>query len=85
MTTLIDDTTMINHVVSAKIAKVLYPFVLVETEDGQYWQLNLSTKEKQDPLFWDSMERIMHSKLWVPVGRKYHQMLDNGWQVPISG
>lgn len=83
MTALIDDTQMINNIVSAQLAKVFYPFVLIKTEDGQYWQLNLSTKEKQDPLFWDSMKRIMSSKLWVPVGRKYHQMLDNGWQVPV--
>ncbi len=51
MTALIDDTKMINNIVSAQLAKVFYPFVLIKTEDGQYWQLNLSTKEKQDLCF----------------------------------
>lgn len=84
MSMLIDDTKMIKNVVSAQLAKVFYPFVLIKTENGQYWKLNLSNKEKYDPLFWESMQLIMQSKIWVPVGRKYHQMLDNGSQVPVE-
>ncbi|GAA3198539.1 hypothetical protein [Lentilactobacillus kefiri] len=82
MSTLLDDTKMIKNVVSAQLAKVFYPFIMIKTEDGQYWQLNLSNKEKHDPLFWESMKLIMRSKIWIPVGRKYHQTLDDGWQVP---
>ncbi|KRK89406.1 hypothetical protein [Lentilactobacillus sunkii] len=84
MPTLIDDTKMINNIVPAQLARVFYPFILVHTEDGRYMHMNISTKEKQDPLFWESMKLILRSKIWVPIGRKYHQMLDNGWQVPAE-
>ena len=81
MSMLIDDTQMIKNIISAQLAKVFYPFIIVKTEEGQYLQLNLSDKEKNDPMFWDSMKRILQARIWVPVGRRYHQMLDDGWEV----
>ncbi|GEP22503.1 hypothetical protein [Lentilactobacillus diolivorans] len=81
MKQLLDDTKMIKNITAAQLVKVFFPFVIVKTEDHQYWKLNLSEKESQDPLFWESMKKILQEKIWVPVGRKYHQMLDNGWEL----
>lgn len=74
------DAKMIN-IVAAQITKVFYPFVVAKTEQGDYLHINLSDKEIEDPLFWDELRSILNAKLWVPVGRKYHQLLDNGWLV----
>lgn len=81
MSRLIDDTQMTENIVAAKLIKVFYPFVIVRTVEGDYLNINLSKNEKKDPMFWYSMRRIMHSKISIPVGRKYHQILDNGWEI----
>ena len=70
---LIDQATNMTNIIAAQIIKVFYPFVIAKTETGEYLSLNLSTNEQRDPLFWDE------AKLWVPIGRHYHQLLDNGW------
>lgn len=81
---LLDQTNKIQNIVPSKIIKVFYPQVIVCTEKGACWTLNLSKKEKFDPLFWEEMKRIYHASLWIPIGRKYHQLLDNGWLVPTD-
>ncbi len=78
---LLDDTKLIKNVVAARLAKVFYPFIIARTEEGQYLQVNLSQNEITDPTFWDTMEKICEEKIWLPVGRKFHQLLDNGWEV----
>lgn len=78
---LLDHDSKIMNVMAAQITKVFYPFVVAKTETGDYLHINLSDKEREDPLFWDELRSILKAKLWVPVGRKYHQLLDNGWLV----
>ncbi|MCF6514569.1 hypothetical protein GSH19_00010 [Lactobacillus sp. S2-2] len=81
MSKLIDDTKMTKNIVSAKLIKVFYPLVIVKTIDGDTLIVKLSKNEKKDPMFWYSMRRIMDSKISIPIGRKYHQILDNDWEV----
>lgn len=76
---LLDQETTITNIVAAQIIKVFYPFVIARTETGAYLQLNLSPTEQNDPLFWDELRSILRAKLWVPIGKHYHQLLDNGW------
>ncbi|GAX05007.1 hypothetical protein IWT25_00309 [Secundilactobacillus pentosiphilus] len=78
---LLDHDSKIMNVMAAQITKVFYPFVVAKTETGDYLHINLSDEEREDPLFWDELRSILNAKLWVPVGRKYHQLLDNGWLV----
>lgn len=78
---LLDHDSKMMNIMAAQITKVFYPFVLAQTETGEYLHLNLSDTERDDPLFWDELRSILEAKLWVPVGRKYHQLLDNGWLV----
>jgi hypothetical protein len=79
---LLDQDQKIKNIIAAQIVKVFYPFVIAKTEYGELVNLNLSTAEKGDPLFWDSIKRVLESRLWVPVGKKYHQLLDYGWVTP---
>lgn len=78
---LLDHDSKIMNIMAAQITKVFYPFVVAKTETGDYLHINLSVKEREDPLFWDELRSILNAKLWVPVGRKYHQLLDNGWLI----
>ncbi|WEV56629.1 hypothetical protein [Ligilactobacillus acidipiscis] len=81
---LLDQTNKSKNIVAAKIISVFYPRVFVCTEKGDCWTLNLSKKEKSDSLFWEEMKRIYQASLWIPVGKKYHQLLDNGWLAPAQ-
>ncbi|ETY75032.1 hypothetical protein [Lactiplantibacillus fabifermentans] len=78
---LLDAETKITNIVAAQIIKVFYPFVIAKTETGAYLKLNISETEQNDPLFWDELRSILKAKLWVPIGKHYHQLLDNGWVV----
>ncbi|WP_338210876.1 hypothetical protein [Lactiplantibacillus paraxiangfangensis] len=79
---LLDQKTTMTNIIAAQIFKVFYPFVIARTENGTYLQLKLSASEQCDPLFWDELRSILQAKFWVPVGRHYHQLLDNGWLAP---
>ena len=82
---LLDQATNMTNIMAGQIIKVFYPFVIVKTETGSYLKLNLSNNEQRDPLFWDEVHSILQTKLWVPIGRHYHQLLDNGWLAePLS-
>lgn len=76
---LLDQDQKIKNIIAAQIVKVFYPFVIAKTETGELVNVNLSSQEKGDPLFWESIKRVLESSLWVPVGKHYHQLLDYGW------
>lgn len=76
---LLDQAANMTNIMAAQIIRVFYPFVIAKTETGAYLKLNLSTNEQRDPLFWDELRSILQAKLWVPIGKHYHQLLDNGW------
>ncbi|KIS03606.1 hypothetical protein [Paucilactobacillus wasatchensis] len=78
---LLDRDEKIQNIVAAQIIRVFYPFVIAKTETGQFLKVNLSDTETNDPLFWDELVSILQARLWVPIGRKYHQLLDDGWLV----
>lgn len=79
---LLDQTNKIKNIAAAKIISIFYPNILVCTEHGECFKLTLSKSEKNDSLFWEEMNRIYEASLWVPVGKKYHQLLDEGWLAP---
>lgn len=81
---LIENETPALTIIAAQIVKVFYPFILARTETGQYLHLQLSDREQQDPLFWDSLRSILRAHLWVPIGQHYHQLLDDGWLQPTT-
>ncbi|VDG17829.1 hypothetical protein [Lactiplantibacillus mudanjiangensis] len=78
---LLDQDMKIKNIIAAQIIKVFYPFVIAKTETGDYLKLNLSATEQADPLFWDELRSILKARLWVPIGKHYHQLLDDGWLV----
>ncbi|KRM12318.1 hypothetical protein ABTQ33_05090 [Paucilactobacillus suebicus] len=79
---LLDEDAKILNIINAQIVKVFYPFVIAQSEYGEMIKVNLSSNEFNDSLFWDSIYRVFKAKLWVPIGKKYHQLLDNDWLLP---
>lgn len=78
---LLDNDKKIKNIVNAQIVKVFFPFIVAKTECGSLVKVNISNKEMSDPLFWEAIAKVLKAKLWVPIGKKYHQLLDNDWLV----
>ncbi|MFC6181155.1 hypothetical protein [Lactiplantibacillus daowaiensis] len=78
---LLDQDLKIKNIIAAQIVRVFYPYIIAKTETGEYLSLNISDTEHNDPLFWDELRSILKAKIWVPIGKHYHQLLDNGWMV----
>lgn len=76
---LLDSDKKIKNIMNAQIVKVFYPFVIARSEYGSLIKIRLSKKELTDPLFWESIRNVSQERLWVPVGKNYHQLLDNDW------
>ncbi|ANZ62052.1 hypothetical protein [Secundilactobacillus paracollinoides] len=81
---LIDQNKELKNVTAAQIIEVTYPVIKARTETGSLVEVNVSPTEKQDPLFWEEVRSILKAKLWVPMGKKYHQLIDNGWLLDNS-
>ncbi|WP_338209696.1 hypothetical protein [Lactiplantibacillus paraxiangfangensis] len=81
---LLDTDPKIKNINAAQIIKVMYPLVIAKTEDGEYVKVKLSDEQMQDPLFWDTLRNINKSKLWVPLGKHFHQLLSNDWLMPTA-
>ncbi|AVK61712.1 hypothetical protein C5Z25_07950 [Lactobacillus sp. CBA3605] len=79
---LLDNNPRIKNIMAAKIVKVFYPQIIVQTETGHYLPVNISDQQRQDTIFWESVQDIWHAQLWVPIGRKFHQLLADDWLLP---
>lgn len=79
---LLDNNPRIKNIMAAKIVKVFYPQIIVKTESGQYLPVNVSNAELADSLFWETVQDIWRAQLWVPIGRRFHQLLGDDWLLP---
>ncbi len=76
---LLDDRkNKLTEIIVAQIISVIYPLVIARTDKGQYLPVNLSKKEKRDPLLWRSLESMRKAKLWIPLTFQHHLYKD-GW------
>ncbi|WP_137626779.1 hypothetical protein [Lactiplantibacillus pingfangensis] len=81
---LLDTDPKIKNITAVHLVKVFYPLVIAKTEQGEYVKVKLSNDQLNDPLFWETARNICQSELWVPLGRKFHQLLSNDWLVPVA-
>ncbi|MFC6163539.1 hypothetical protein ACFP3T_02495 [Lactiplantibacillus dongliensis] len=81
---LLDTDPKIKNITAVHLVKVFYPMVIAKTEDGDYFQVKLSDDQLSDPLFWDTARDLCRNQLWVPMGRKFHQLLSNDWLMPAT-
>ena len=79
---LLDNNSRIKNIMPVQIVKVLYPQITVRSEAGEYLTVNISEQQLADTLFWATAKDIAHAKLWVPLGRTYHQLLADDWVLP---
>lgn len=78
---LLDDSNLINEIGCAQIKEVAFPTITIETEDGQLLKINVTKKQKWDPIFWKSIKDIWQAGIWIPFNKKLSHLLDNDWLV----
>ncbi|MFD1420929.1 hypothetical protein [Lactiplantibacillus songbeiensis] len=81
---LLDTDPKIKTINPVRLIKVLYPLIIVETETGDYVKVNLRLEQLADPLFWETAHHIAKSQLWVPLSKRFHQLLANDWLIPAD-
>ncbi|VDG21119.1 hypothetical protein [Lactiplantibacillus mudanjiangensis] len=81
---LLDTDPKIKNITAVNLVKVVYPLIIAKTEQGDYIQIKLSDDQLSDPLFWESARDLCKNQLWVPMGRKFHQLLSNDWILPTA-
>ncbi|ETY75496.1 hypothetical protein [Lactiplantibacillus fabifermentans] len=81
---LLDTDPKIKNITAVRLVKVFYPLVIAQTEAGEYIKVKLSDEQLSDPLFWETARNIRKSKLWVPLGVHFHQLLANDWIMPTA-
>jgi len=75
-----------NEVLTARLVAINANAIMAETESGAYLKILPSQKQRTDPLFWESIRAIVKAKLWVPVSKMKHQLLDTDWleTIPVG-
>jgi hypothetical protein len=56
--------------------------IKAKTSAGKYIFVYPTTEQSNDPLFWKSLTDIINNKLWLPITKQFHQLLEQGWIVP---
>ena len=68
-----------SDVLTARLTAINAATIFAETENGALIKIVPNQKQRTDPLFWESIRAILHAKLWVPVSKMRHQLLDTDW------
>ena len=66
-------------VFTAQLEMIAYPNITARTETGAPLTIETNEKQRTDPAFWASVSAILTAKLWVPVSKRLHQLLDSDW------
>ena len=75
---LLDQAANMTNIIAAQIIKVFYPFVIAQDWDGGL--LKIEFIHQWTTRSTSGMSSVaLQAKLWVPIGKHYHQLLDNGW------
>lgn len=79
---ILDYKKEMQNIITAQLVAVHYPQIIAQGEDGHLIDVNISEKQRTDPLFWAALKNILQAGLWIPVGRHFHQLLSFDWLVP---
>ncbi|MCL0312723.1 hypothetical protein M2S00_06350 [Apilactobacillus sp. TMW 2.2459] len=80
---LIDDIKIVEPVISGQLKNCGNHIFIVIDENKQTFKLNIDKKYRNDKLFWSSLYSIAKEKLWVPITRSTHQLINNDWLVGV--
>ncbi|GEK27997.1 hypothetical protein [Furfurilactobacillus siliginis] len=70
------------NLIATKIIRANCPILIAETETGRQINVRLSRAQKHDPLFWQIITDILRERIWVPISKKRHQLVADGWLRP---
>ncbi|MFD1671400.1 hypothetical protein ACFQ5M_04755 [Agrilactobacillus yilanensis] len=67
------------EIIPTLLFEVNYPNIFAVTEAGHVVKVEVTDKQKKDPLFWNILDKIKNAKIWVPLSKMQHQLYDNDW------
>ncbi|KRN61534.1 hypothetical protein IV83_GL000800 [Pediococcus inopinatus] len=56
----------------------------VKTISGECLFVYPTKTQNDDPLFWQSLKDIIKAKLWLPINKTMHQLIDSDWLLPLN-
>ncbi|MBT9672535.1 hypothetical protein GPK34_10915 [Secundilactobacillus kimchicus] len=71
--------------IAVQLVKVSAEELTAKTEDNQLITIKADKKQRADKSFWRILKDIAKEKIWVPVTRGTHQLLQDDWLVPVTG
>lgn len=71
-----------DNLIATKIIRAQCPVLIAETESGQQINVRLSRAQKHDPIFWQIIADILRERIWIPISKKRHQLVADGWLLP---
>ncbi|WP_412989594.1 hypothetical protein ACLJJ6_00880 [Pediococcus siamensis] len=71
-------------VLEVQILGVYHSKIEVKTISGEYLFAYPTQTQKTDPLFWQSLKDIIKAKLWLPINKKMHHLIDSDWLLPSN-
>ncbi|MCD2255576.1 hypothetical protein ACNAN0_00540 [Agrilactobacillus fermenti] len=72
-------TSDLKGIITTQLFDINYPNIYALTETGHVVQVKPTAKQKKDPLFWRILEKIKNAKIWIPVSKTKHQLLEDDW------
>lgn len=67
------------EVIPTLLFNVSYPNIFALTEEGHVIKVELTEQQKKDSLFWRVLDKIKQAKIWIPLSKSQHQLLDTDW------
>lgn len=71
-------------VLEVQVLGVYQTKIEVKTISGECLFVYPTQTQKDDPLFWQSLKDIIKAKLWLPINKTLHQLIDSDWLVPMN-
>lgn len=56
--------------------------IKARTRTGEYIFVYPTARQARDPLFWQCLKDIINNKLWLPITKQFHHLLENDWLLP---
>lgn len=71
-------------VLEVQILGIYQSKIEVKTISGECLFVYPTKTQNDDPLFWQSLKDIIKAKLWVPINKTMHQLIDSDWLLPLN-
>lgn len=71
-------------VLEVQVLGIYQAKIEVKTISGECLFVYPTQTQRDDPLFWTSLKDIIKAKLWLPINKSLHQLIDSDWLLPMN-